>query len=296
MKLGKLGVWMMTDFAGADDAAAWAERVEKWGYSALWIPEALGRDSLVASGWLLAHTKSLILATGIANIYARDALSTMCAQNTLAEQSGGRFLLGLGVSHSLLVEGMRGQKYEKPIPTMRAYLERMAKGQYSGPRPSEKPKTVIAALGPKMLELAASHADGAHPYNVTPDHTAMARKILGPGKLLCPEQMVLLETDPAKARAAGRQTLSFYLELPNYRNNFFRMGFSEADVSNGGSDRLIDSIIAWGDESAIRARIQQHWDAGADHVCIQTVSRGPMGSAMTKEDAKILELLAPAGN
>jgi probable F420-dependent oxidoreductase len=121
----------------------------------------------------------------------------------------------------------------------------------------------------------------------------MARRILGPGKLLCPEQMVLLETDPSKARAAGRQTLGFYLELPNYRNNFLRMGFSETDLSGGGSDRLIDAIVAWGDERAIRARIQQHWDAGADHVCIQTVTRGPMGSAMTKEDAKIFELLAP---
>jgi probable F420-dependent oxidoreductase len=187
---------------------------------------------------------------------------------------------------------MRGHKYEKPIPTMRAYLEAMARVHYAGPAPAEKPKTVVAALGPKMLALAAELADGVHPYNVTAEHTAKAREIIGPDKLLCPELMVILETDASAARAIGRRTLSQYLQMPNYRNNFLRLGFSDTDCDNGGSDKLIDAIVAWGDEDAIRKRIQAHWDAGADHVCIQSLPKS--GAALTKDDERIFELLAPA--
>ena len=154
--------------------------------------------------------------------------------------------------------------------------------------------TVIAALGPKMLELGAELADGVHSYNVTPEHTATARRILGPGKLLCPEQMVLLETDPAKARAAARRTLGIYLPLPNYANNWLRLGFTTDDIANGGSDRLVDAVVAWGDEEAIRRRVQAHWDAGADHVCIQPLSTDESPTAPA--DERILELLAPALN
>ena len=182
------------------------------------------------SSWLLANTKTLVIATGIANIYARDAMAMAAAQLTSAEQSGGRFLLGLGVSHVPLVEGVRGHVYEKPIAKMRAYLETMAKIYYISPRPAEKPPTVIAALGPQMLTLMAELADGAHPYNVTPEHTAQARALLGPGKFLCPEQKVMLETDPAIAREAGRRNLAVYLPLPNYRNNLLRLGFTQADL------------------------------------------------------------------
>ena len=151
---------------------------------------------------------------------------------------------------------------------------------------------MIGALGPKMLEVAAAFADGAHPYNVTPDHTAKARRMLGPGKLLCPEQMVLLETDPSIAREIGRKALALSFSLPNYRSSYLRMGFSAQDLDNGGSDRVIDAIVAWGDEKAIRDRIQQHWDAGADHVCIQPLRRS--GMSLTTEDEKVLELLAPS--
>jgi probable F420-dependent oxidoreductase len=157
--------------------------------------------------------------------------------------------------------------------------------------PAEKPLTVIAALGPKMLEVARDHADGAHPYNVTPEHTAKARQILGPGKLLCPEQKVVLETDPAKARAIARRFLGHSLHMPNYHNSFQRMGFKPEDMENGGSDRLIDSIVAWGDEKAIRNRLQLHWDAGADQVCIQVLPRE--GMKLSPEDKKVFELLAP---
>lgn len=291
MNIGKLGIWVAGDLFPAADAAAFAQRVEKWGYKTLWIPEALGRDAFVASSWLLANTRTLNIATGIASIYARHPITAVSGQYAVAEQSGGRFLLGLGVSHTMIVEGMRGQKYEKPIPTMKAYLEAMNKAQYMAPPPAAKPKKVIGALGPKMLELARDYADGAHPYNVPPEHTAEARKILGPGKLLCPEQMVLLEKDASTARAVGRKVLAMYLGLPNYRNSFLRMGFKEQDMDNGGSDKLIDSVVAWGDEKAIRTRIQQHWDAGADHVCIQSLSHEGMG--VSKETEKVFELLAP---
>jgi probable F420-dependent oxidoreductase len=291
MDLGKLGAWMMVDGYAAPDAAAMAKRVESWGYGALWIPEGVGRDAFVSCGWLLANTTRLNLCTGIANLYARHALTSVSAQQALAEQSGGRFLLGLGVSHDHVVEGLRGQVYEKPIPTMRAYLEAMATAKYAGPAPDERPKTVIAALGPKMLQLARDLADGAHPYNVTPEHTARAREILGPGKLLCPEQMVVLETDPATARGIARRSLGRYLAAVNYRNNFLRMGFSEADMEAGGSDRLIDAIVAWGNADAILARVQAHWDAGADHVCIQSLPRD--GRRLGEADLKVFELLAP---
>jgi probable F420-dependent oxidoreductase len=186
---------------------------------------------------------------------------------------------------------VRGHVYEKPIAKMRAYLETMAKIHYISPRPAEKPPTVIAALGPQMLTLTAELADGAHPYNVTPEHTAQARALLGPGKFLCPEQKVMLETDPAIAREAGRRNLAVYLPLPNYRNNLLRLGFTQADLEGGGSDRLIDGLVAWGDENAIRKRIQAHWDAGADHVCIQSIRRD--GDAGKPPDEKIFELLSP---
>lgn len=289
MKPGKLGVWAYVDGMAAPDAAAFARRIEAAGYGALWIPETTSRNSLVSSGWLLANTQSLVVATGIANIYGRDAMAMKTAQYALAELSGGRFLLGLGVSHAPLVAGVRGHDYGKPVSTMRAYLEGMARAPYDAPQPSERPLTLLAALGPKMLELSRDMADGAHPYNVPPEHTAQARRILGPDKLLCVEQMVIAQTDPAKAREIARATLSMYLGLPNYCNNWKRLGFVDADFADGGSDRLIDAIIAWGDDEAIRARVQAHWDAGADHVCIQLLQGGgPFGNP----DAAELERLA----
>jgi probable F420-dependent oxidoreductase len=290
MKLGRLGVWAAMDTMTAAEGAAFVKRVESWGYAALWMPESRGRDVMVHSSWLLANTTKLIVAPGIANIYARDAMAMANGQRALAEQSGGRFLLGLGVSHVPSVEGVRGHVYGKPIATMRNYLNAMKAAPYGAPEPAEKPLTVLAALGPRMLALSASDADGAHPYNVTPEHTHEARQIMGPGKLLCPEVWVLLETDAAKARAAGRQALANYLRLDNYLNNWRRLGFGDADFAGGGSDRLIDETVAWGDEDKIRRRLQQHWDAGADHICIQAIA--PDGSR--KPDEKALALLAPA--
>ncbi|TAK99033.1 MAG: TIGR03620 family F420-dependent LLM class oxidoreductase [Rhodospirillaceae bacterium] len=293
MKIGKLGIWAPAEGMSAADAAAFAGRAERWGYSAMWIPEGFG-NALVQASWLLAKTSRLIIATGVANLYARDVFTATGGQASLNDQSGGRFLLGLGVSHGPLVEGVRGLKYGPPIPAMREYLEGMkrVKAMGMGPKLAEKPMTVLAALGPKMLALAAQAADGAHPYNVTPEHTAQARAILGPGKLLCPEQKVLLETDAATARAISRRLLAPYFQLPNYCNNLIRLGFKDSDFASGGSDRLIDALIAWGSADAIRTRIQQHWDAGADHVCIQVLPKE--GTIPRAADEKIFELLAPA--
>jgi probable F420-dependent oxidoreductase len=290
MELGRLGVWASLDGLSAADTAAFAQRVERRGFGALWTPESRGRNVLSHAAWLLARTERLIVASGIANIYARDAMAMANAQRGLNEQSQGRFLLGLGVSHVPLVATLRGHSYGKPVPTMRAYLDAMDAAPYQAPAPAQKSRTVLAALGPQMLALAAARADGAHPYNVTPEHTARARAILGAGKLLCPEQMVLLETDPARARRGARAALAHYLALENYVNNWRRLGFGDDDFAGGGSDRFIDAMVAWGDETAIRQRIQDHWDAGADHVCIQPLH--PEGARQI--DERILELLAPA--
>ncbi len=292
MKLGKRAVWAPTDGFNAADAANFAQRVEDWGYSALWIPEALGREPMAQASWLLANTERLIVATGIASIYARDAVASRLAQITLNEQSGGRFLMGLGVSHRPFVEAVRGHEYTSPVAAMRAYLEAMKAVQHMGQPAPEEPKTVIAALGPKMLELSASHADGAHPYLVTPEHTEQARKVVGKKKFLCVEQKVLFETDAGKAREVARRALAIYLSLPNYRNNLLRLGFTADEIDNdGGADRLVDALVIWGDETRINDAVEAHLKAGASQVCIQALN--PTG-AFTP-DERILQALAPGG-
>ena len=284
MQLGKLGVWFFTDRLSAPEAATAARRMEDLGYAALWIPETVGRDPFAHAAWLLANTERLVVATGIANIYHREPGVCAQAQKTLAEQSGNRFLLGLGVSHKPLVEGLRGLAYGPPVATMKDHLAKMAVSPYGAVAPNEAPPLVIAALGPKMLALAGQAADGAHPYFTSPVHTRMARKILGPDKWLCVEQKVVLETDPAKARARARAVAKTYLALPNYQNNWLRMGLSRQDfAADGGnaepSDAFIDATFAWGDAARIRERIDEHFDAGASHVCIQPVHReGRLGA------------------
>jgi probable F420-dependent oxidoreductase len=289
MELGRLGVWTWLDALPGPEALHFARRVEALGYGALWIPEALGRDPFALLGALATATERLVLATGIANIYARDAMTMQAARKTLGELSGGRFLLGLGVSHAPMVEGLRGHAYGKPVATMSAYLEAMEKAPYAGPAPKEDPPIVLAALRPKMLELAARRARGAHPYFMTPEHTARAREILGAGPWLCPEQKVLLETDASKARAVARRAMQIYLGLPNYLNALRWLGYADRDLAGGGSDRLVDAIVAWGDERAIAARVASHRDAGADHVCVQPLR--PDGAP--GPDLRVLEALAP---
>ncbi|MBV9841278.1 MAG: TIGR03620 family F420-dependent LLM class oxidoreductase [Sphingomonadaceae bacterium] len=292
MRIDRLAVWLNTIGWRSADLVALAKRVEDWGYGTLWINDGMGSDPMVLAARLLAGTDRLQVAVGVANIYSRDPTTMIGAQYGLNEQWSGRFLLGMGVSHAPIVEGLRGHVYAKPLATMRAYLEAMAAIDYPEPRPAEKPLTVIAALGPKMLELARTAADGVHPYATTPDHTAMAREIVGPGKLLLVEQKVMLETDAEKARAAGRALVAGLTRLPNYRNSFLRMGFTEADLAEGVSDRAADAMLAWGDEQAIRARIQQHWDAGADQVAIQVIPKE--GGLLARDDEALIELLAPS--
>ena len=289
MRIDPLAVWLNTIGYTSTQLAGFARRLEQWGYGTLWINDGMGSDPMVLAAKILASTERLQVALGVANIHSRDATTMLGGQMGLCEQWDGRFLLGVGVSHPFIVEGMRGGIYGKPLASMRAQLEAMRGIDYAGPKPAEKPLTVIAALGPKMLELAKELADGAHPFATTPEHAAMARKILGPGKLLLVEQKIMLETDPAIARAAGKGLATGLGSIPNYRRNMERMGFGEADFTGEGSDRLADALLAWGDLAAIRKRIDEHMAAGADQVAVQVVPRG--GGLMDEADERVLELL-----
>ena len=288
---GKLGVWTGPDSFSASELADFASQVEAWGYSTLWIPEAVGRDPFVTLGYLAARTERLILATGIANIYARDAVTTKAIHKTLSEMLPGRFILGLGVSHPHLVSHLRGHEWQKPVPKMREFLTAIDEAFYRGAEPEEDAPIVIAALRPLMLRLAAEKTRGAHPYLVTPEHTRRARELMGEGPWLCPEQMVILETDAEVARGIARTNLGVYLRAPNYQNSLLDLGFSEDDFTDGASDALVDALVAWGDVDALRQRVQDHWDAGADHVCVQAFR--PDGQAGPDMDA--LAQLAPNG-
>ena len=267
MNLGRLGIWYPTDRLDADGLRALLHLVEEQGYGTLWYPESRGYESLALAGYMLGATRRLHIGSSIASIYARDAFTARRGMVTLNDLYGGRFVLGLGVSHVPMVEGIRGHVYEKPVPAMRAYLDGIQKGEPG----SEGWPLLVAALGPLMLKLSGTHARGAVPYNVTPGHTAEAAKILGPNKVLAVEQKVCLETDPAKARALGRKELHRYMGLPNYRNNWLRIGFTEAELEGGGSDRFIDAMVLHGDAAAIRTGLRAHFAAGAKHVCLQPV-------------------------
>ena len=270
--LGRVGVWTFAlDLQPAARAGELAAELEEMGWGAIWIPEAVGREAPVNAALLLGATRRIAVGTGIANIYARDAMSMNAAWQTLSEAFPGRFLLGMGVSHQPSVEALHHQQYGPPLKTMREYLDRMDASLFVAATPTEPPERVLAALGPKMLELARDRARGAHPYFVPPEHTEIARTILADDRLLAPEQMVVLDTDPTRARAVARAAMSMYVTLPNYANNLLRLGFTEDDLGGGISDRLVDAIVAWGDAETIAVRVQAHQDAGADHVCVQVL-------------------------
>jgi probable F420-dependent oxidoreductase len=280
MDIGRVGIWTFQlehhPSSRARDAAA---ELESLGWGAIWIPEALGREAFTHAALLLAATRRIPIATGIANMWARDPMAMAGAQKTLAEAYPDRFLLGIGVSHAPMV-GMRGHAYAGPLTAMRVYLDAMDSAPFMAPAPPVPPPRVLGALAPKMLRLSAERCWGAHPYLVPPEHTAKAREILGPNPLLAPEQAVVLETDPTLARTVGRAHMAIYLGLENYRNNFFRLGFTEADVEPPGSDRLVDAIVAWGNLEAIRKRVKAHHDAGANHVCLQVLDADPQALPM----------------
>ena len=272
MHLGPVGLWTyhldLLPASGAQEAVA---ELEELGYGAVWLPEAVNREPFVNASLLLSATTRLVVATGIASVWARDAMTMRAGQLTLAEAFPGRFLLGLGVSHQPMVDHIRGGSYERPLSKMRTYLADMDDALFMAPRPEEEPRRVLAALGPKMLALAGAQALGAHTYFVPVEHTAFAREVLGEGPMLCPEQAAVLSTDPAEARAAARRHMATYLGLPNYTNNLRRLGWGDDDLADGGSDALVDAIVAWGDEQAIVDRVRAHHDAGADHVCVQVL-------------------------
>jgi probable F420-dependent oxidoreductase len=247
-----------------------AAELEGLGWGAIWLPEVLGRDPFIHATELLPATERLWVATGIANIYARDPLAALAAANSVVEGYGDRFCLGLGASHRAMVETYRGQQYRSPLSAMRAYLDGLESAQLPmTPAPAACAPVVLGALGPKMLQLAAERTDGALTYNVTPQHTARAREILGPEPVLCSAVAAVLEEDATTARDLGRRFLAPYLRLENYTNNWLREGFSEDDFTGHASDRLIDELVAWGSVDRVVARLHEHLSAGADHVAVQ---------------------------
>jgi len=269
MKLGRLGAWYSTDkLTTPAQLREFVGTVERLGYDILWYPESRGNESFAVAAYMLAHTTKLRIGSSIASIYARDAFTSRRGMITLNSLFNDRFVLGLGVSHPPMVEGLRGHTYEKPIPAMRRYLNGITKDQ---PGAADWP-LCVAALGPLMMKLSGDMTQGAIPYNTNPRHTAEAAKILGPDKWLAIEQKVTLETDPAKARALGRKELERYLTLDNYRNNFLRIGFTEKDLENGGSDNFIDQMCLWGTVDQVKAGLRAHFAAGATHVCLQPVT------------------------
>jgi len=272
--LGRIGIWTAAlEAHPAARAREAAQELEAMGYPVLWINEATGRDPFVLATLLLSATSTLKLATGIANVYARDAMTMAACQKTLAEAFPGRFLLGLGVSSPVLVEKVRKHSYDKPLSFLKSYLAAMDEAMFNAVGPTEDPGRVLAALGPRMLALSATRANGAHPYLTTPDHTRQAREIIGSDALLAPEQMVVLKTDPGTARAIGRAAVGFYLRAPGYLANLRRFGFTDEDWADpkAASDRLVDAVVAWGDLDTIVRRVAEHHAAGADHVCVQVL-------------------------
>lgn len=272
-RLGRVGVW---SFA-LDELPAGGERqtvaeIEALGYPSLWIPEGLESKEIVAhASLLLAASDRLTIATGIANMWARDAVALANAARLLADDHPGRFVLGIGVGHSSSAK-VRGARYERPWSGMRAYLEDMDGAPSSGPEPARPAPRLLAALGPRMLELAAERTAGAHTYFVPVEHTAAARRTLGAEPVLAVEQTVVLASDPSTARRIARGFAVDYLELPNYANNLRRLGFTDEDVAGAGSDRAIDATIAWGGLDRVVDRVRAHLGAGADHVAVQVIA------------------------
>jgi probable F420-dependent oxidoreductase len=284
MKIGRLGVWYPVDRLAKAPLRSFLAHIEQLGYDALWYPEALVYESLSLGAFLLGATTRLMIGSSIANIYARDPFTARRGLLTLQALYGNRYVLGLGVSHAPIVEGVRGHQYAKPVPVMRDYLRKLLAEQATA---AEWP-IVLAALGPRMLALAAEMTHGAVPYSVTPEHTRRARAILGPQKWLIVEQKVSLDEKPDTARQLGRMFLSRTMQMPSYRDNWLRLGFAESDFADGGSDRLIDALLYWGNADSVKRRLREHFTAGADQVCIQPVH--PEGDITARD--RILAVLA----
>jgi probable F420-dependent oxidoreductase len=286
-RLGPVGVWLASlrpEPASAEREAA--RRVESLGYGSLWAGEVIGgKEAFAHQAVLLSATERIVTGTGIANVWARHPATMEAGAATLGDAYPGRFVLGLGVSHAPIVE-RSGQVYSKPLTKMRQYLDGMDAARQSVPAAEIPVPRVLAALRPNMLGLARDRADGAHPYFVPPSHTPAAREVLGPGKLLVPEQAVVVASDAGEARRRAREHMEGYLRLPNYVNNLKHLGYDD-DLAGGGSNRLVDAIVAWGSPEDIARRVHEHLDGGADHVLLQPL--GNLGEALRQ-----LEELAPA--
>jgi probable F420-dependent oxidoreductase len=282
--LGRVGVWTFAlDLQPMRKAQEAASELEELGYGCIWVPEAVGREPFASCALLLSGTERISVATGIASMYARSATTMQAGWRTLTEAFGERFTLGIGASHEHMATKLHKGSYDKPYSTMVAYLDQMDKGIFAASTPTTAPRRVLAALGPRMLALSAQRGLGAHPYFVPPEHTMMAREVLGEGPLLAPEQAVLLETDPAKARETARKFMATYIRLPNYANNLRRLGYGDDDLGDATrppSDRMVDAIVAWGTIEQVLARVKAHFDAGASHVSIQVLDHDFMALPM----------------
>ncbi|MEJ3659083.1 TIGR03620 family F420-dependent LLM class oxidoreductase [Actinomycetes bacterium KLBMP 9759] len=293
--LGRVGVWTWAfdqlPWPAVADAVA---EIEELGYGTIWFGEAAGRDAPTQAALLLAATRRIAVSPGIANIYRHDPVELAQAERTLAEAFPGRFQLGLGVGAPRIAEQI-GKKWGPPIETMRAFLDAMDATELTGPAPAQAAPRVLAALGPKMLELAAGRTRGAHPFFVPVEHTAFARSVIGPDALLAAHVNVVLHEDPVEAKAIARAVMAPWVEyagvVPSRWTQIRRLtGMTDADLADGGSDRLVEALIAFGGESAIAERVRQQFAAGADHVCISVAGDGPTPPL----GMDVLRRLAPA--
>jgi probable F420-dependent oxidoreductase len=288
-RLGLVGVWLGLGVLGPapiDQERLAVRRIEELGYGSIWCGEAIGgKEAFAHQSLLLAATERIVTGTGIANVWARHPATMQGGAGTLGAAYPGRFVLGVGISHAPMVD-RSGQTYERPLNHMARYLDGMDVAATNAPVTDLPVPRVLGALRPQMLALARDRADGAHPYFVPPSHTPIAREALGPDRLLIPEQAAVLNTDPGEARRAAREHMQTYLRLPNYVNNLKYLGYTDEDISGGGSDRLVDAIVAWGHETTIARRVKEHLDGGADHVLVQPL--GDLGGAVRQ-----LDTLAP---
>jgi len=288
MHPGKLGILAYVDTMSGAECTDFAHAVERLGYSTLWLPETFGRDPFVMSAYMLNATRKIAVGTAIVNVWKREPMATMAAARNLAELYDDRFILGIGVSAGPFMRRM-GLRFDKPVDFVRDYLERMKSAPYKAPMPKTEPPVVLAGLRPKMLRLAAEASNGVITALTPPSLVAKMRMVLGPDRWLLAQQMVMLETDPVKARTAIRNFMHFYMGAPPYRRHFTDLGFNDDDMNKGGSDRLLDAIIAWGDEATLRARIEAHRNAGADHVYLIPLS----SEGGRLPDMRVIEALAP---
>ena len=273
--IGRIGIWTgggQWD-VGPDERTAAAEELDALGYSTLWAGTMPGSSAgdLALFEAILAATDRLVVATGILDVWSNPAAQVARSHGRLHERHPGRFLLGLGVSHAPLIDGATDQTYAKPLQRLATYLDELDVATPAVPRDER----ILGVLGPRAVEMAGERSLGAHPYLVTPEHTAATRKVLGAGPILAPEQKVVITTDAEVGRRLGRRALAIYFALPNYTRNLLRLGFDEADFAAGGSDRLVDALVAWGDIDTVRRRVEEHLSAGADHVALQVLAEGP---------------------